>query len=113
MQVGCLFILELKFRKICNLFLRNESNLKRKDGIQVNNKGKWYVGGVISFILVAAFAIVYFVSPQLQVYATSTVFENQTFYAKFNESLKKESLKNNMIYIEDADGNKIKANTVY
>ena len=77
--------------------------------MQVNNKGKWYVGGVISFILVAAFAIAYFISPQLQVYATSTVFENQTFYAKFNESLKKQSLKNNMIYIEDADGNKIKA----
>ena len=77
--------------------------------MQVNNKGKWYVGGVISFILVAAFAIAYFISPQLQVYATSTVFENQTFYAKFNESLKKQSLKNNLIYIEDADGNKIKA----
>ena len=71
--------------------------------------GKWYVGGVISFILVAAFAIVYFVNPQLQVYATSTVFENQTFYAKFNESLKKDSITKNMIYIEDADGNKIKA----
>ncbi|MGM9945637.1 MAG: beta-propeller domain-containing protein [Lysinibacillus sp.] len=75
----------------------------------MNNMGKWYVGGVISFILVAAFAIVYFVSPQLQVYATSTIFENQTFYAKFNESLKKDSVTNNMIYIEDADGNKIKA----
>ena len=75
----------------------------------MNNKGKWYVGGVISFILVAAFAIVYFVNPQLQVYATSTVFENQTFYAKFNESLKKDSITKNMIYIEDADGNKIKA----
>ena len=77
--------------------------------MQVNNKGKWYVGGVISFILVAAFAIAYFVSPQLQVYATSTVFENQTFYAKFNESLKKDSITKNMIYIEDADSNKIKA----
>ena len=71
--------------------------------------GKWYVGGVISFILVAAFAIAYFISPQLQVYATSTVFENQTFYAKFNESLKKDSITKNMIYIEDADSNKIKA----
>ena len=77
--------------------------------MQVNNKGKRYVGGVISFILVAAFAIAYFISPQLQVYATSTVFENQTFYAKFNESLKKDSITKNMIYIEDADSNKIKA----
>lgn len=77
--------------------------------MQMDNKGKWYVGGVISFILVVAFAIVYFASPQLQVYATSTVFENQTFYAKFNESLKKDSITNNMIYIEDVDGNKIKA----
>lgn len=89
--------------------MRNKSNLKRKDGVRMNNKGKWYVSGVIAFIIVAAFAIVYFVSPQLQVYATSTVFENQPFYVKFNESLKKESITKNMIYIEDANGNKIKA----
>ena len=103
-----LLIFCFKSRKICNLFTRNESNLKRKDGVQMNNKGKWYVAGVISFIVAAAFVIVYFVSPQLQVYATSTVFENQPFYAKFNESLKKDSITNNMIYIEDADGNKVK-----
>ena len=106
MQVGCLIL--FGFRKICNLFARNESNLKRKDGVQMNNKGKWYVAGVISFMVAAAFVIVYFVSPQLQVYATSTVFENEPFYAKFNESLKKKSVTNNMIYIEDADGNKVK-----
>ena len=74
----------------------------------MNKKGKWYVAGVISFMVAAAFVIVYFVSPQLQVYATSTVFENEPFYAKFNESLKKKSVTNNMIYIEDADGNKVK-----
>ncbi|MFF5994138.1 beta-propeller domain-containing protein [Lysinibacillus sp. KU-BSD001] len=71
-------------------------------------KGKWYVGGVVTFLAVLTIVAVSFFSQQVQVYATSAIFENQQFHASFNEVLKEESLTNGTISITDAKGHVVK-----
>lgn len=72
----------------------------------MKGKRKLKISALLALAVAFSFAIAYFFPPQPTVYASSTIFEDQAFYADFDKPLKKASILNGSIYVVNKKGEK-------
>lgn len=71
--------------------------------------GKVKISGLMLIAIVFLCGIAYVFTPQPHVYASTTIFEDQDFYAEFDTPLKKASITNGSIYVVNEKGEKVSA----
>lgn len=64
-------------------------------------KGKWYIGGIMAFIVVLFAAFFMFFDKKIEAYAASAVFIDQPFNAYFSGGVKESSITEGKIYVVD------------
>ncbi len=73
-------------------------------------KGKWYIGGLVAFVIVLFAAGILFFDKKMEAYAASAVFVDQPFNAYFSGGVKETSLTDGKINLVDqATGKKVNA----
>ena len=70
-------------------------------------KRKLKIGGLFALAFSLLFGLAYFFTPQIQVNASSAIFENQSFYASFNKPLKKASIINGQVHVVNEQGERM------
>ncbi len=70
-------------------------------------KRKLKIGGLFALAFSLLFGLAYFFTPQIQVNASSAIFENQPFYASFNKPLKKVSITNGKVHVINEQGERM------
>ncbi len=70
-------------------------------------KRKLKIGGLLALVFSILFGAAYFFTTKIHVAAASAVFEGQAFYASFSKPLKKASITNGEVHVEDGQGKRM------